>query len=406
MIFRNNKSLIKKIRLTLHGLLLIIFSITSLFFFNPKEVQAAPPTITFMDSGGDATGGFDFYDVTTGAVAVDNTIYHTGTRSLKGSTGNPAVNGLMSRSGILSDTGRRISAWVYFDTAPVAQSNWFQIFSTSANMAQLQITTGRKLSMLGPTGNTVLATNTWYRISIAYVITSLTEYEFRIYLNGALELVVKNAGALGGTGSDRLRFLTASAWGTDINVWYDDIYVDSGTDLSDPGDVRVTAKKPAANNTNNFDTAIGANPSNRWTNVNEVATSTTNGWQHSASSDVQENYTLEARHIGDVDLTKNTIIGRTAWIYAKGTAGGAGTPKIMDNGTETAITLTSIPALFTLTSTDSSYPSNAAGIGIRSTADADDTFLYEAGTLIAYYANKVNIKVRGKTKIRGKVVFR
>jgi len=55
----------------------------------------------------------------------------------------------------------------------------------------------------------------------------------------------------------------------------------------------------------------------------------------------------------------------------------------MDNGSESAITLTTAPALYTLLTASASYPSNAAGIGIRSSTTAN-TFLYECGTLIAY----------------------
>jgi hypothetical protein len=56
----------------------------------------------------------------------------------------------------------------------------------------------------------------------------------------------------------------------------------------------------------------------------------------------------------------------------------------MDNGTESAITLTGTPALYTKITDSATYPTNAAGIGMRSTGAAVDTFLYEAGTLIAY----------------------
>jgi hypothetical protein len=78
-----------------------------------------------------------------------------------------------------------------------------------------------------------------------------------------------------------------------------------------------------------------------------------------------------------------------AWIWAKGAAGGLGTPQIMDNGTESAITLTSSGKLFRVTTTSASYPSDAEGIGMRATATADDAFLYECGTLIVYRTTKL-----------------
>lgn len=61
-----------------------------------------------------------------------------------------------------------------------------------------------------------------------------------------------------------------------------------------------------------------------------------------------------------------------------------GTPKIMDNGTETAITLTTSSALYSILTTTSSYPTNAAAIGMRSSNAGPDTFLYECGMLVSY----------------------
>jgi hypothetical protein len=63
---------------------------------------------------------------------------------------------------------------------------------------------------------------------------------------------------------------------------------------------------------------------------------------------------------------------------------GTPSPDLMDNGSETAITLSATSALYTLLTDSASYPSNAAGIGLRSTGTAADTFLYECGTVIAY----------------------
>jgi len=183
----------------------------------------------------------------------------------------------------------------------------------------------------------------------------------------------------------------ADAPGANKVVYVRDIYADDSTALTDPGDIRVTAKRPAPNNVNNFDTAVGANPANRWTNVNERALSETNAWEQLLLADTQENFTLEAANIGDVDLSEVgiSLIARLAWIWAKATVGALGTPKIMDNGAETAIVLTTSPALYTVLTDSASYPSNAAGIGMRAANAAAATFLYECGTLIAYLAPAV-----------------
>jgi hypothetical protein len=65
-----------------------------------------------------------------------------------------------------------------------------------------------------------------------------------------------------------------------------------------------------------------------------------------------------------------------------------GDPKIMVNGVETSIVLSTGNALYTKCYDSNSYPSNAAGIGMRSSGTTADTFLYECGMLVAYDASK------------------
>jgi hypothetical protein len=65
-----------------------------------------------------------------------------------------------------------------------------------------------------------------------------------------------------------------------------------------------------------------------------------------------------------------------------------GDPKIMVNGTETSIVLATANALYTKCYDSNQYPSNPAGIGMRSSGTTADTFLYECGVLVAYDATK------------------
>lgn len=340
-------------------------------------------TINFMESGSDATGDLSFYASAGGTVTSDNTVSHTGPRSIK-----MTMNSFTVASGVLNDVGRRISVWVRFSTLPASYIVPIQIqqAALAGVCYNLYILANGTLNS-NPTGATaavgtaVLAANTWYRICVAYKITSTTVFTFKVYVNGVLDSTA-NAGTMSVISTSEL-LLCALSDGA-VNVWEDDIYVDDVANFSDPGDVRVTAKKPAANNVNNFDTAVGANPANRWTNVNEVPLSITNGWEQLALANTQENYTLEAAAVGDVDITNKQLVGRSAWLWAKETVAGLGTPQIMDNGTETAITLTTVGALYTVITISIAYPSNAAGIGMRSANAAAGTFLYECGTLIAY----------------------
>ena len=82
--------------------------------------------------------------------------------------------------------------------------------------------------------------------------------------------------------------------------------------------------------------------------------------------------------------------GNRDWALAIGsykavTAGtSVGDPKIMVNGTEYSVTLSTSNALYTKCVDSASYPSNAAAIGMRSSGTTADTYLYECGMLVAY----------------------
>jgi len=64
---------------------------------------------------------------------------------------------------------------------------------------------------------------------------------------------------------------------------------------------------------------------------------------------------------------------------------GVGTPKLMNNGTEgSALTLTAAAAAYMNIVDGGGYPNNPAAVGMRSSNDEPDTFMYECGMLIAY----------------------
>lgn len=87
---------------------------------------------------------------------------------------------------------------------------------------------------------------------------------------------------------------------------------------------------------------------------------------------------------GAASADATTVIG--AYKAATGSIS-RGDPKLMLNGTEYSKTLTTSNALYTEVITDTNYPSNAAGIGMRSSGTSADTYLYECGVLVAYIPN-------------------
>jgi adhesin/invasin len=93
-----------------------------------------------------------------------------------------------------------------------------------------------------------------------------------------------------------------------------------------------------------------------------------------------ETYQVQAQGSG-VDLSSGTLVARMAWVWAKASA--AGTAYLIDNGTETAISLTTTSALYTRLTDTATYPSGTDQIGLRAVDGDTDTDLYECGAIIA-----------------------
>ncbi len=342
-----------------------------------------------------ATGDFAFWSSSGGTVTVDTSIKRTTSYgSWKMNTSSPAVDAFMKRSGVMADAGRRLTFWCYLPvvTPSVAgQMVYCQTAGATDVVYITLLTTGQlRISARGGTPATAdstatLAPATWTRVDLSFTITSSAVNEFRLYISGNLEASISNHAAQVTSIADVI-FNTRSVYGTNFLVYFDEIYIDDGTDLADLGNIGVTAKRPAANNVNTWNTNIGANPANRWTNVNERPLSVVNGWSDNAVTPQRENYTLETPDVGDVDILVANYVARCAWVYAAVLVGvPVGVPQITANGLDFPTVLTTTPALYTVITTDGNYPDDPAGIGMVSAGSAvDATALYECGTLIAY----------------------
>ena len=332
---------------------------------------------TFLESGTSATQGYEFFTSAGLSPTSEGTIVHTGPRSAKFTAYQTAT-----KAGVYVDAGGRGSFYVYLAAIPGSTVTLWEIKNTANGRAlalNILATGALQLAYGGggtTTGSTILSTATWYRISIAWTITSATVNEFRCWLSGALEITSSNQSTNTEGGTNNL-IIGNNAAGASTSIYFSDIYMDNDTGLTLPGDIRVTSKLPGTVNNNTFDTAGGTGA------VNERPLSETNYQQHADSAQVTHDYTLQTAATGDVDLTGTTLVARSAWIWARAAATG-GTPGIVDNGATTGITIAATSALYTLITDSATYPSNAAGIGMRSMGTADDTFLYECGTLIAY----------------------
>jgi hypothetical protein len=234
-------------------------------------------------------------------------------------------------------------------------------------------------------GITKLLPDVKNRIGFSYVVNDFNDLDIKVYVNGIEELSIESAannnwdGVIGD-----LYYGWVHTPGIDHVCWVDQIFIDEGDDLTDPPRPRCIAKLPATVNEDNWNTTGGTGA------VNERPLSETNFKQETRASKFRQSYTLEALDEGDVDLTGKTLVGHMGWAWARRGGGTNEDIELIVDGidyitlgnTDTPITTT--PSLVRKAITTSSYPSNAAGIGMASNNETADTFMYECGVVVAY----------------------
>ncbi len=352
-------------------------------------------TTVFMESGTDATQDLTFYASTSGTVASDSGQAYTGPRSLKCTTVSGTAGFVTAPVGSAADAGTRISFYFRFDSTPSAGDQFFvtrnsgtatgfRIRWNAGSVISLKSSAGVQLAA----GTTALSTNTWYRISIAYTITSTTVYSVSVWINGVLEMSVVNGAALFAIGTNQF---SLSAEGTgNRNTWFDNIYADNSAAVTDTGNVLVTAKRPIANGTTNgFTTQIGSGGSGYGTGhapqVNEQPLNTANGWSVAAAgSAVTEEYNVEGRAIGDVDIASGvSIVDLCGWAYAKALVSETG--QLVLNGATPSVTIPTSNTMLTAFAGATNYPAGAGtDIGLVTSTTVTTVSLFECGILVAY----------------------
>lgn len=200
------------------------------------------PNIVLAYDGSDRTQDTSGISVVSGTFASATDRQRTGPRSLKATMSG--TNCIGQFSNVLADAGRRISFGVNFDSVAWSGTNplmlRFQTTAPSNLVASMQFQTGTAQLRFQPAGATAvngtatLSANAWHRIAIAFVITNTTTFEFRVYVDGVLDITC-TAGTMTRVGAAHLEMLIPSGAGATKNVWYDDVYADAGTDLADPG---------------------------------------------------------------------------------------------------------------------------------------------------------------------------
>lgn len=363
--------------------------------------------VTFLEPGTDSTYSTVMWNLNTtggGTLTSDATQVQDGARALKCHSGSAGdISSVFTNNSIVADAGTRISAWFYFSTAAPSVVTGFMFPETSSNGSLVfgvgMNTNGTlRLGARGTTqlnGSTVLAANTWYRISMSYVLTSVSSYTCKVFINGSLEISMTQAnGNAGLTGSTCCSFgqNTSSQNGftstAAMDIWVDSVYIDNSSALTDTGNVHVTAKRPFSNGTvNGFSTQIGSGGSGYGTGhapqVNEQPLSTTNGWSMiGAGSAITEEYTIEGQSVGDVNISGATILDFMGWVDASAALSETG--QIVVGGASSSISLTSTITLFRAIAGSSTYPVGGTDIGMTTSTTVTTVSLYECGIVVAY----------------------
>lgn len=352
----------------------------------------------FLEPGGDAdfavamTTGF--WAAVTGTTLVTDFVHGNHIKSLKHPAGGDALD---TQNGTLSDSGSRISFWIYVVARPsVGTSTFFRLSKSDgftdvvlARMTTggvLQLANGNTEAQIGSNGAT-LSIGVWYRISLAYTITSSVVNRLELFVNGVSSISVTNA-----TITDIVTsFLEIG--NINSNAAFDfrtsDHYIDNSSALTDPGNIWVTAKRPNANGTTNgFSTQIGSGGSGYGTGhspqVNERPLSNTNGWSMiGAGSAVTEEYNIESTSTGDIDISTATIVDWLGWVDTKALVGE--TVQIILDGANNAQAITSTETLYTKIKGSTTYPSGTgADIGMTTDTSLTTVSLYECGVIVAY----------------------
>lgn len=353
---------------------------------------------TFLEPGGDAdfllgtTNGF-WQNFGLGApTLVTDFVHGTHAKSIKYAHGGGDI--VRAKNGVVAQAGSRISLYVYIVTRPSLTSNVMVVEdSGGAAVVRIRMTSAGVLQLwedsvqIGTSGAT-LSTSQWYRLSLAYTITSASVNRFEMYVDGYSSISVTNATITNilpvnitvGNGNNNATFDFRSS----------DHYIDSSSSLTDTGNIWVTAKRPNANGTiNGFTTQIGAGGSGYGTGhspqVNERPLSTTNGWSMvGAGSAITEEYNIESKSTGDITIQSyDTIVDYAGWVSASSLV--SETASIIVNNVSSNISLTSTQTLFTKVAGSTSYPANTGkDIGIITSTTVTTVSLYECGVLVAF----------------------
>lgn len=355
-------------------------------------------SVMFVEPGGDADFGVTttngFWNTLAGAPAIATDIVHGS--HLKSIKYRPStIDSVKAPVSWASSIGRW-SFYIYLVALPSTTKAAIVDMKTSALAANLNLyltTAGvlqlwdRGTAQIGTDGAT-LSTGVWYRISLAFNLTSTSVNRFELYVDGVSSISITNATINSIDVNTGMRIGNVSN-NAGLDFRSSDHYIDDTNSLSDTGNIWVTAKRPSSNGTNNqFTTQIGSGGSGYGSGhspqINERALSTTNGWSHVGSGTLQaEEYNIESASAGDTNISTGTIVGYMGWASVSALV--SQSMQLTLNNTTTNHTIDSTVSIKTAVITSASYPAGTGtDIGINNFAVAGTVSLYECGIIIAY----------------------
>lgn len=348
----------------------------------------------------ESAGAVDESTVGSGTVSLDTSVTRlSGTRCIKCDAGASNQTACTLGGGV--GVNSRFTMDFMLPALPVADSTIIGV--TDAGGTQLvfllQVTSGGLLKVLAGNSRTVVGTgatavvaNQWFRVCMTWTITSTTVWSLKVFLsigpsnynNSTTEINTSNGATLG-TATPVLNFkgwVETGQAGASKLVYYQNVYIDDGSTLTDIGDMRVTAKLPTTRTSTGFTTTVGTGA------VNERPISSTNGRRApSSAGTVTEGYSIEAQSAGDLDLTLAIykIVAYSGIVFGLYIEGGASpVTNIVLNGASTAITLTLTIAGYPVTVDTSVYPVTSPVIGMSHSGTGDLSELDDCGLVFAY----------------------
>lgn len=339
--------------------------------------------ITFLEAGGASTDGVHLYfpgGYSTGSI--DKDIKPSGAYSslLLGSQQRLVTPACLDSSNRISLYWRRTDEFTSIDLLSFnfnEDNEFLWLVGRSDGLLEWEPNSGPRT-----TGTHYMQINTFHRIAVAYNFNGANNLSVKVYLDGVLDISATGQLTNGRTRANNLG-ISGSSFGQQNHIRIAHLYIDDGADLSDPGNVHCTAKRPAGIYNGNWATHGGSSA------VDERPLNETNYIADLTGVAARQDYYLQNRNAGDVDLTDKSLLGYMGWIWAKQDVVG-GSPKLLLNGWDNVydVSLTTSPAARFKTITSPDYPSDSDGIGMLSATSGFSTYLYECGVVVAYLAGE------------------